>query len=575
MKRLINIISRKKIKELIIGLLLTFLASFFISFQTLLLSAITSSFDNSSNNDINTIVIPLVLMGIFGFVAITLNFIGYKFLVEVSSYSISEYRLKVFNEIQRMKITQNKISIHSLANRLILDVNNVMLCLNTLILNGIPQFFAVVFYVSFSIWVSPLLSTSYLLLFPLVSIITYTKGMRSVPYAEKTISDNDKFNEIIKENVYGYRVVKTFILEEHQLNKFNKINDSLKRNSTNADKHILTMMSTVISLINLFNAVILMVSGISNTYIINEYLTIKLSNIIPFISYSFLSVFSSFEITNAFMYTKKNKVSFDRIDEIIFSKKYSNLTKEQFKYGDIIFDNVSFKYNEELEEKVLSNLNIIFKKNSINAIVGNTGSGKTTLIDLITKIISPTSGKILIGDKNINDIDDTDLRENIGMAFQDKMLFSGTIRENIELGSSFKLTEEDVEWAAEISCSIKFIESKEEGFEYKLVEKGKNLSGGQQQRISIARAVVKKPKILILDDSLSALDNITAKKIFNNLKKEFKNSIIIFISQKVSLAKEADKIIVLDNGKIESIGNHQKVLKDSKIYKSLLEAEGK
>lgn len=574
MKRLINIISKKKIKDLVIGSLLTFLASFFISFQTLLLSTITSSFDGASNN-VNNIAIPLVLMGIFGFVAITLNFIGYKFLTEVSSYSISEYRLKIFNEIQNMKMTQNKISIHSLTNRLILDVNNVMLCLNILIVNGIPQLFAVIFYVSFSIWVSPLLSLSYLLLFPIVSIITYTKGMKSVSYAEKTIIDNDKFNEIIKENVYGYRVVKTFNLEDHQLNKFNKINHSIKKNSINADKHILTMMSTIISVINFFTAVILMVSGITNTYIINDSFTIKLSTIVPFISYSFLSVFASFEITNVFMYTKKNKVSFDRIEEIINSRKYLNFTREKFNYGDIIFDNVSFKYNENVDEKVLSNLNIKFEKNSINAIVGNTGSGKTTLVELITKIIYPTSGRILIGDKNINDIDDIDLRENIGMAFQEKMLFSGTIRENIELGSSFKINNNDMQWAIDMSCSSKFIEAKDDGLEYRLVEKGKNLSGGQQQRVSIARAIVKKPKILILDDSLSALDNITAKKIFNNLKKEFKNSIIIFISQKVSLAKEADKIIVLDNGKIESIGKHSKVVKDSSIYKSLLEAEGK
>lgn len=574
MNNLFKIISKKKIKELIIGSLLTFLASFFISFQTLLLSRITASFD-SAYSDLNSIIIPLILMGVFGIIGIALNFLGYNFLVDVSSYSISEYRLKIFNEIQNMKISDSKISIHSLTNRLILDINNIMLCLNILIVNGIPQLFAVIFYFSFSIIVSPLLSISYILLFPTIFIITYIKGMKSVPYGEQTIKDNDKFNEIIKENVYGYRVVKTFLLEEHQKNKFNKVNESLKNNSINSDKHILTMMSTIISVINFFTAIILMVSGITNTYIVNENLVIKLSTIVPFLSYLFLSVFASFEITNVFMYTKKNKVSFERINEIIKSNKYTKVTKEKFEYGNIVFKNVSFKYNEELDEKVLSNLNIIFKINTINAIVGNTGSGKSTLVELITKIISPTSGEIIIGDKNINDIDDIDLRNNIGVAFQDKMLFSGTIRENIQLGSSFLINDEEIEWALENSCSSKFVYSKEEGIEYKLAEKGKNLSGGQQQRISIARAIIKKPKILILDDSLSALDNITAKKIFNNLKREFNNSIIIFISQKVSLAREADKIIVLDNGQIESFGKHSKVIKESLIYKSLLEAEGK
>lgn len=574
MKKLISIISKEKIKDLIVGASLTFLASFFISFQTFMLSVVTSSFDNMSGST-NGIIIPLVLMGVFGFSAIILNFIGYRFLCEVSSYSISEYRMLVFNTIQKIKLSDNNISTHSLTNRLILDVNNIMLCLNTLIINGIPQLFAVIFYVSFSIYISPILSISYLLLFPLVSVVTYVKGMKSVPYAKNTIRDNDKFNEMIKENVHGYRVIKTFRLEEHQLIKFNKINESLKSNSISSDKHILTMMCTIISIINFFTAIILMISGISNTYIVNDFLTIKLSTIVPFISYLFLSVFASFEITNAFMYTKKNNISFKRIDEILESKKYSNDVKEKFIYGDIVFENVSFKYNENTKDKVLSDINIIFKKNSINAIVGNTGSGKTTLVELITKIISPSSGIIHINNKNINKIDDIDLRENIGMAFQDKMLFSGTIRENIELGSSFSLSNSDIDWATRISCSENFIKSKEEGLDYKLVEKGKNLSGGQQQRISIARAIVKKPKILILDDSLSALDNITAKTIFENIKNEFKNSIIIFVTQKVSLAKKADNIIVLDNGKIESMGDHKKVIKISNIYNSLLEAEGK
>lgn len=568
---------RKNIKFLLIGIFFAIITSFTVGSLPFLLIIVQEKLQEPvTDADITTgiyYIIGMVAIGLFGFL---LSFITRWSLAQYACDQVSKIRMKLFNKISIMSPqVMSKYSNSSLNVRLSIDVDNYFRYFSFFCMDFIPALARIIIFIIMSIVINPILSLIYI---PLLAIIffvpTYVGKFSNKYYAQNTIN-NDIGNRIIEENVTGIRIVKSLNLKKRQMSRYSIINKKMLNAGFNADKYTIMWFPFVLYFIFVSFAFLLLASGaIANWHIhLGRYGDLSSGAIIAFSTYLFFVFFGMFEITLLKTRAHRAAPSIERIREIINLKEtIISIKNLKFENGDIEFKNVSFKFGENSVENVLTKINLKIKKGTTVAIIGPTGSGKSILTKMISRGYDPTSGSININNKNIKNFNVSNLIKNISIIFQSKMLFSGTIRDNIEFGND-KLSIEEFNNVIEMSQAKEFIQSKNEGSDFILSQKGGNLSGGQQQRLSIARGLAKKSPILILDDSTSALDNITEKKVISSILNNDRQTIII-IAQRINAIKNIDKIVVLDKGVIQGVGNHHHLLNNCKTYQEICSSQG-
>ena len=416
------------------------------------------------------------------------------------------------------------------------------------------------------------IATSIAIIFLFIAIIVTISFV--IPKFKKMQILTDNLNRITRENLEGLRVVRAYNADEYQINKFEVANKEFTDNHMSANR-IMSIMSPLMSFI--MGLLPLSIYWIG-AYLINvAHVTEKLilfSDMIVFSSYAIQVVMSFVLLVIVFIMLPRATVSAKRISEVLNTNSsvidgIGVKIKEECK-GTVEFKNVNFKYSDA-DEYVLKDINFKCKKGEVIAFIGSTGSGKSTLINLIPRFYDVTEGEILIDGKNIKDFKLEDLRDRIGYVSQKAVLFSGSVMSNIAFGGGgeYKPTEDSVNKAIDISQSKEFVSKMEFGINAKISQGGKNVSGGQKQRLSIARALAKNPEILIFDDSFSALDFKTDKALREALNKEFKDTTILIVAQRIGTIKDADKIMVLDEGNVVGLGKHEDLLKSCKVYKEI------
>lgn len=426
--------------------------------------------------------------------------------------------------------------------------------------------------------IDPKLSLVLFVSIPFVILIFYFMIKFSFPLFSQLQKRIDRVNAVMRENLLGSRVVKAFVRHEHEQKRFYDANQNLLQTSLKAFGIVVITMPLFGFVMNMAMVGVVWFGGFEV-----KYGNLQVGQLMAFINYTMQILFSLMMIGNIFLFITRASASAERINEVldcgIDIKSKENAIKKPIEFGKVEFRNVTFYYNQDEESPALENISFVVNPGEIVGIIGTTGSGKSTLVSLIPRLYDVQEGEVLIDDINVKDYDVEVLRKSISIVLQDTILFTGSIKENIAWGNE-NATMEEIIQAAKAAQAHHFIMSFEKGYDTDVSERGVNLSGGQKQRISIARAILKKPKILILDDCTSAVDMATEKKIQAALKEYMKGTTTFIIAQRISSIKHADKIIVMDAGKIVAIGTHDELVKSCPIYREIYltqtgEEEGK
>ena len=408
------------------------------------------------------------------------------------------------------------------------------------------------------------LSIIFAVAIPIILVFVGFVMSKSFPLFKTMQEKIDKVNNVMRENLLGVRVIKAFTMEEKQRTRFNEANDDLMNQSIRAQKLMIILNPVVMLVVNFSVIAVLWYGG----YLVQDGL-LETGKIMAFINYLTQIMMSMMMVIMISMNFSRAKASAERIHEVFNtpSSIQEVPNPKMLENYDIEFKNVTFKYHDHSEE-VLKNISFKIKEGNQVGIIGGTGSGKSSLVSLIPRLYDVSEGEVLIGGQNVKSLSLHELRDKIGIVLQESILFSGTIGTNFKFGYH-EATQEELDDAAKDAQASEFIQSKEDGYETVVEQRGKNLSGGQKQRVSIARTLIRNPKILILDDSSSALDMATESKLQLAIKERMKDSTVIMIAQRISAVMDADQIIVLDQGEITGIGTHEELLKTNEIYRSI------
>lgn len=422
-----------------------------------------------------------------------------------------------------------------------------------------------------AIIISPRLSLILLFFIPLIIIAITMVIKKAFPFFKTTQETVDEVNSVVRENLAGIRVVKSFVREDYEIKKFARVNQKMKDIMIKAMGLLALTMPLMMFFINLATVLVLWYGG--RLTVIG---TLEIGNIMAFIQYLTNILTTILMASMVIAVTTRSSVSAHRINKIFALKEDVKNPNHPINIGTIKgkveFQKVNFSYQEGSGDLVLKDINFCIQPGTKVAILGSTGSGKSTLVALMARFYDPTSGTILIDDIDIKDYPLSFLRDKIRVVFQQSSLFSGTIKENIKYGNS-NATDKEVIKVSKIAQAHNFITKYDKGYDYLVEQGGTNLSGGQKQRISLARALIIDSPILILDDTMSAIDLETEKKIQQLLKKELKNKTVFIITSRVATALDTDKIIVLDDGQVSAIGTHKTLIKSSPLYKSIYKSQ--
>lgn len=419
--------------------------------------------------------------------------------------------------------------------------------------------------------ISPQLFLILLVIVPLLvlaMVIILRKGYPLYRTVQKRL---DQVNTVMQENLSGIRVVKAFVREDFEKNRFNKANDEFMETNVKVARTMAIMSPITMILINIGVVAVLWFGNIEVTYG-----HIQVGKVMAFIYYLLQLLNSLMMVANLLMMYSRAQASAERISEVLETvpdiEDDPNASVVDVLSGDLVFENVSFSYGDHAIEPVLTDVSFTASKGEKIGIIGSTGSGKSTLVNLIPRLYEVSKGRITIDGMDIIDMNRQSLRSHIGMVLQQSLLFSGSIFENIKYGNT-NASKEEIHTVAHAAGASEFIESFSNGYETVLGQKGVNLSGGQKQRLSIARGLIRKPYILILDDSTSAVDVTTEANIQDELKVVSSESIVIMVAQRISSVLDADRVIVLEDGHVVGNGNHETLIKNNKAYQEIYESQ--
>lgn len=469
----------------------------------------------------------------------------------------------------------DKFSTASLVTRMTTDISNIQMAFGMLIRVAIRVPMMLIFSVACAFIINPQLSWLYIAIIPVLGFILLFISHRTMKIFDDAFEKYDDLNESIEENIKGIRVVKTYVKEEHEIAKFNKTATVVKEKFTKGE----VLISLNSPVMQFFVYIVLVTITIVGAYIIVDSNQVKLSleSISALTSYGIQILMSLMSFSMIFFMLSFSAASMRRVGEVL--KETPDIANPEnplmeVEDGSICFENVSFKYKDDAEKFALEKINLSIASGETIGIIGSTGSAKTTLINLISRLYDTTEGTVYVSSKDVRAYDLQVLRDSVAVVLQKNLLFSGTINENLRWGDP-NATDAEIKHACKLACADTFIESFPNQYETRIEQGGTNVSGGQKQRLCIARALLKKPKILILDDSTSAVDTKTDAIIKKSLRTELPNTTKIIIAQRVSSIEEADKIIVMDAAGIHGIGTHDELIKTDAIYQEVYEIQNR
>lgn len=496
-----------------------------------------------------------------------------------SSRFARNLREDMYYNIQQYSFSNiDKFSPASLVTRLTTDVQRVQMSFQmiTRIVFRAPAM--LIFAFVFAFRTDHKLATVFLWAIPFLAVVLAIIIKVAFPIFGKTFKAYDDLNEVVEENVHGIRVVKSFVQEKFEISKFGKVSDRIYSLFTKAEKTV--AFNAPAMQISVY-ACVLMISWFGAQSIVAsgniEGMGLTTGGLMSMFTYTMQILMSLMMLSMIFVMLTMSKASADRVVEVLNEKSdindgERNLT--EVKDGSIEFKNVSFKYFKTAESNALDHIDLKINSGETIGIIGGTGSSKSTLVSMIPRLYDTSEGEVLVGGENVRDYNIEALRNNVAMVLQKNVLFSGTIYENIRWGDE-NASDEEVQHVCKLACADEFVQSFPDKYDTYIEQGGTNVSGGQKQRLCIARALLKKPKILILDDSTSAVDTKTDAMIRKAFREEIPNTTKIIIAQRVSSVCDADKIIILDNGKIVDFGNHDELYAKSDIYREIYDSQTK
>lgn len=507
-------------------------------------------------------LIVIVLLMMSGGVA------GAYFGAKASVNFAADLRRDMYTKVQQYSFANiDKFSASSLVTRMTNDITQIQNFVNMLLRMALRSPGMLIGGIVMAIYLKPSLSVILAVTMPIMLIVILALIAIGFPRFEKLQKKVDKLNSTVRENVTNVRVVKSFVREDYEINKFQTDNKDLKDSGMKAVK-ILIWASPVMNIFMYITVIAVIWSG--NKIVLDGGMPV--GDLSAFITYTTQILSSLMMVSMLFMFSSRALASGKRICEVLDEKIDINDTNSSAEHkitdGNIEFRNVSFRYYKTSEEAVLENVNLKINAGSTVGIIGSTGCGKTTLISMIPRLYDVDEGEVLIDGVNVKDYSLVNLRDGIGMVLQKNLLFSGDIGYNLRWGNA-DATDAEMIRAAEHSAAHKFVSTFNDGYMTVLDKGGMNLSGGQKQRLCIARALLKKPKILILDDSTSAVDTATEKQIRDAFATDLPDCTKIIIAQRISSVMDADSIIVMNDGKITGIGTHDWLLENNEEYSEI------
>ena len=483
-------------------------------------------------------------------------------------------RHDVFTRVQSFAFENiDKFSSSSLVTRLTTDVTNVQMAFMMIIRIAIRAPLMFIFSIIMAYIMGGALATSFVVIIPILAVGLYLISRKAMPAFRSVFRKYDRLNESIEENVRGMRVVKGFAREDYEKKKFGTAAENIRADFTKAER-IVALNTPLMQICMNFNMVFVLLIG-SKLIITNHGTTIQVGQISGMLTYGMQILMSLMMVAMIYVMLTMSAESAKRIYEVLNEEPTLRQPENPVMTvpdGSVDFDNVSFKYSQTAENFALSDINLHIRSGMTVGVLGGTGSSKSTLVQLIPRLYDVTEGSVRVGGTDVRDYDIETLRGAVAMVLQKNLLFSGTIKENLRWGSENATDKELVE-ACRLAQADDFVRSFPDGYDTKIEQGGTNVSGGQKQRLCIARALLKKPKILILDDSTSAVDTKTDAFIRMGFAKYIPDTTKIIIAQRVSSVQDADLIIVMNGGRIDAMGTHAELLENSPIYREVYEQQ--
>lgn len=519
------------------------------------------------------IIVGCLMVGA-AIVSLVAGMLGGKFCASASAGFAKNLRRDMYVNVQGFSFSNiDKFSSSSLVTRMTTDITNVQMAFMMLIRMAIRSPLLLVFSIIMSFTIDTTLPVIFFVSVPFlvfgIALITY----KALPIFKRLFKRYDAMNESVQENIKGMRVVKAYVREDYESKKFSAVSDDLARQFTTAER-ILALNSPIMQVciqgallaLCYFGAKKALIDGTINAFSLQSLTT-----------YSFQILMALMMMSMIFVMLVMSLESARRIVEVLDEK--SNLTNPEnpiteVKNGDVEFDDVSFKYSATAEKFALENVNLKIKSGETVGILGGTGSSKTTLVNLISRLYDVSEGSVKVGDVDVRDYDMEVLRKSVAVVLQKNTLFQGTIKENMRWGNE-NATDEEIVTACKLAQADEFISQFPNGYDTMIDQGGANVSGGQKQRLCIARALLTNPKVIILDDSTSAVDMKTDALLRAAFRKAIPDTTKIIIAQRVASVMDADKIVIMNNGKIGDVGTHEELLERSEIYREVYTSQNK